>query len=99
MRVPKLSDDEVVRHLAKLPGWARLGDALVKQYKFPDFTHSLQFVNRVGEAAESINHHPDIDIRYNKVILMLTTHDSDGVTINDVELAASADDSADALSA
>ena len=84
-------------HLAHLPGWTQEGKQLITQYKFKDFVTALQFVNQLASTAESINHHPDINIRYNKVKLMLTTHDSGGITKNDVELAAAADGYAEAL--
>ena len=97
MRAPKLSEEEITEHLAKLPGWSRTGEEITKTYEFKDFSHALGFVNQVGEAAESVQHHPDIDVRYNKVTLMLTTHDSGGLTRNDVDLAAACDDYADAI--
>lgn len=97
MRVPKLSEDEITEHLAKLPGWTHAGESITKTYQFKDFSHALGFVNQVGETADSVNHHPDIDIRYNKVTLTLTTHDSGGLTRNDVDLAAASDDFADGI--
>ena len=97
MRVPKLSEEEINLHLAKLPGWTREGEALSKTYRFEDFSHALGFVNQVAEAAEAVDHHPDILIRYNKVTLTLTTHDSGGLTLNDVNLAAACDDYADGI--
>ena len=99
MRTPKLTEDEIQQHLPRLPEWTREGDAIVRQYEFKDFVHAVQFVNQVAQQAEAANHHPDIDIRYNKVRLLLTTHDSGGLTHNDVELAAAADDLADAVAA
>ena len=99
MRTPKLSEEDITVHLAKLPEWRRLGEAIIKTYQFTDFSHALGFVNQVGEAAESVNHHPDIDVRYNKVTLTLTTHDSGGLTQNDIDLAAACDDYADAFAA
>lgn len=99
MRVPKLSDEDIQSHMDKLPGWTRQGDALTKQYQFRDFTHAMQFVNQVAQEAEAVNHHPDIDIRYDKVILTLTTHDSGGLTQNDINLAAASDEVGDAVSA
>lgn len=99
MRMPKLSDGELQQHLDKLPGWSRQGEALTRQFPFKDFTHAMQFVNQIAEEAESVNHHPDIDIRFNKVTLSLTTHDSGGVTQNDVNLAVAADQVSDAVSA
>ncbi len=95
MRMPKLSDDEVQSHMAKLPGWTRVGDALTKTFPFRDFAHAMTFVNQVAELAESVKHHPDIDIRYSKVTLTLTTHDSGGLTQHDIDLATSSDGVAD----
>ena len=97
MRVPKLTDDEIQQHLPKLPGWNRQGEAISKTYTFKDFGHALDFVNQVGRTAEAIQHHPDIDIRYGKVTLTLTTHDSGGLTQSDINLAATCDDFADAV--
>lgn len=99
MSVPTLTEDEIVSHLANLPGWTRQGEALTKTYQFADFSHAMNFVNQAAETAESVNHHPDIDIRYDKVSLTLTTHDSGGLTLNDIDLAAACDDFADAVSA
>ena len=99
MRMPKMSDEDLQQHLDKLPDWSRQGEALTREFQFKDFTHAMQFVNQIAEEAESVNHHPDIDIRYNKVTLNLTTHDSGGVTQNDVNLAVAADQVADAVSA
>lgn len=97
MRVPKLSEEEITLHLAKLPGWTRKDDALSKTYKFKDFSHALGFVNQIAEAAEAADHHPDILIRYNRVTLTLTTHDSGGLTLNDVSLATVSDDFAEGI--
>jgi 4a-hydroxytetrahydrobiopterin dehydratase len=62
----------------------------VRTFKFKDFVGSLAFVNKVGELAEKAGHHPDIDIRYNKVRLALVTHDAGGITAKDFDLAADA---------
>jgi 4a-hydroxytetrahydrobiopterin dehydratase len=80
-----------------LPGWSNVDNSLSKMYTFTNFARAMQFTNMVAQAAEAINHHPDILIRYNKVTLTLTTHDSDGVTINDVQLAATCDDEAEQI--
>lgn len=98
MSAAKLTDEDIQGHLSRLPDWKRQGNAITKQYKFSDFTHAMQFVNHVAEEAESVNHHPDIDIRYNQVTLTLTTHDSGGLTQNDVNLATAADEASDAVS-
>lgn len=97
MAVRKLSEEEIEGHLSRLSGWAREGEEITKQYEFKDFSKAMQFVNHVAEEADSVNHHPDIDIRYNKVKLALTTHDSGGLTQNDINVAAAADESADAV--
>ncbi len=91
MRVPKLSEAEIERCLAGLPGWARQGETLRRTYGFPSFQRAIAFVNAVAEAAEAADHHPDIDIRHRKVTLTLTTHDVGGLTVKDRTLAAEAD--------
>jgi 4a-hydroxytetrahydrobiopterin dehydratase len=82
-----LSDTEVKTALADVPGWELAGVEIVKEYKFTDFVGAMAFVNRVAEAAEAANHHPDIDIRWNKVRLALSTHSQGGLTANDFALA------------
>ena len=71
--------------------WTRQGDELIATVKLHDFAAALRFVNQVGAAAEAANHHPDIDIRWNTVHLTLTTHDSGGLTLLDLALAAAID--------
>ena len=75
------------RRLTSLPGWAIENVELVKTFTFKDFREALAFVNRVGDVAESAGHHPDIDIRYNRVRLALITHDAGGLTEKDFDLA------------
>lgn len=82
-----LSDIAIQRELGSLTGWSRKGDVLTRQYSFRDFGEAMAFVNRVAEAAEAANHHPDIDIRYSKVTLTLSTHDAGGITQSDLDLA------------
>ncbi|HMA20024.1 MAG TPA: 4a-hydroxytetrahydrobiopterin dehydratase [Gemmatimonadaceae bacterium] len=86
-----LSDIAVQRELGGLHGWSRRGDALVRTYQFRNFSQAMEFVNRVAGLAESAGHHPDIDIRYSKVTLSLSTHDAGGITSNDVSLARAID--------
>jgi len=86
-----LSESEISVHLASVPSWQIQKGELVRTFTFKDFRGSLAFVNKVGELAEKAGHHPDIDIRYNKVRLALVTHDAGGITDKDFELAASAD--------
>ena len=84
----KLSEQEVASHLDALPEWQIEKGELTRTFTFKDFLAALAFVNRVGERAEAAGHHPDIDIRYNKVRLGLVTHDSGGLTVKDFDLAA-----------
>jgi 4a-hydroxytetrahydrobiopterin dehydratase len=63
------------------------GNAIRREYQFKDFLEAMAFVNEVAESAEAANHHPDIDIRYNKITLVLTSHDSGGVTQRDLRMA------------
>jgi 4a-hydroxytetrahydrobiopterin dehydratase len=71
--------------------WVREGDAIATTVKLHDFAAALAFVNAVGAAAEAANHHPDIDIRWNTVRLVLSTHDSGGLTLLDLALAGAID--------
>jgi len=87
-----LSPDEITSRLPSLPGWKVEQGELVRQFQFPDFLGSIAFVNSVAPLAEAAGHHPDIDIRYNKVRLALTTHDAGGITVKDFELAAKVGD-------
>ena len=82
-----LSDIAIQRELGSLPGWSRRGDVLTRMYTFRNFVDAIAFVNRVADLAEDVNHHPDIDIRYSRVTLTLSTHDSGGITQNDLDLA------------
>jgi len=89
--MPALSQDDAQRHLAALPDWKIVSGELVRIFQFKDFRAALSFVNRVGELAEEAGHHPDIDIRYNRVRLGLSTHDEGGITVKDFDLAARAE--------
>jgi 4a-hydroxytetrahydrobiopterin dehydratase len=91
MTAVKLSDEAIQSKLAEISGWTVASDALTKTFAFDDFVQSMQFVNRLGIAAEEAQHHPDIDIRYSKVTLALSTHDSGGITEKDFALAQEAD--------
>jgi len=85
------SAEEAHSRLGKLSGWKIENGMLIKTFQFKDFLGSLHFVNRVGELAEGAGHHPDIDIRYNRVRLALTTHDAGGLTAKDFDLAEAAE--------
>lgn len=68
-------------------GWSRKSNALTKEYRFNHFRDSIVFVNRIATLADDANHHPDIDIRYNRVTVSLSTHDAGGITEKDLKLA------------
>ena len=87
MSADRLSDIAIQRELGRLPGWSRRGDALVKSYQFPTFLAGIDFVTRVAQAAERADHHPDLDIRYTKVVCTLSTHSAGGITELDLQLA------------
>lgn len=86
-----LSEAEIKTRLEQLKSWQIEDSELTQTFIFDAFAESLAFVNRVGEMAESAGHHPDIDIRYNKVRLALMTHDAGGITAKDFDLAAQID--------
>jgi 4a-hydroxytetrahydrobiopterin dehydratase len=88
--MPPFSSQEAQSRLAGLSDWKIEAGELVKTFKFNDFRAALPFVNGVGELAEQAGHHPDIDIRYNRVHLALTTHDAGGLTQKDFDLATQA---------
>lgn len=83
----KLTDPEIRQRMASLPGWKFADGTLVREYTFADFAAAFGFVTRVALMAEKANHHPDIDIRYNRVRLALISHDSGGVTARDIAMA------------
>jgi 4a-hydroxytetrahydrobiopterin dehydratase len=78
--------------LAEGIAWDRSGHELVKVHRENDFAGALDYVNRVGELAERLNHHPDIDIRWNTVTLRLSTHSAGGITAADLDLAKQIDE-------
>jgi len=83
----RLKEKQIEAQLATVKGWKLRGKQISSLYVFQDFVQAIRFVNRVARVAESMNHHPDIDIRYNKVRLTLTTHDEGGLTVRDFRLA------------
>jgi 4a-hydroxytetrahydrobiopterin dehydratase len=82
-----LSDAELQQALQKLPGWKKNGNAIERNFQFANFVQAMDFVNQIAEAAEAVNHHPDIHISYNKVTMALVSHDSGGVTQRDIRMA------------
>lgn len=83
-----LTEEEIRNRLTAIAGWERKGDRIEKRYTLKNFKEALRFVNRVGELAEGMDHHPDILIyHYKNVTLTLTTHDAKGLTRLDFDLA------------
>lgn len=86
--MPLLSVTEVEQRLIHLPGWTLSpGGEIVREASFKNFLAAMTFVNQVAARAEEAGHHPDIDIRYNKVRLALTSHDAGGLTEKDFAMA------------
>lgn len=83
----KLNAAEIKIALASVPDWKKKGTAISRTFQFKDFPAAIKFVNAVAKIAEQAWHHPDIDIRWNKVTLALTTHDAGGLTEKDFALA------------
>jgi 4a-hydroxytetrahydrobiopterin dehydratase len=86
--MPRLDDTAIEEGLQRLPGWQRRGNQIVKTFTRADFAQAMAFVNQVAGAAEAAGHHPDIDIRWNKVTLALSSHSEGGLTERDFQLAA-----------
>ncbi|MGB6974643.1 MAG: 4a-hydroxytetrahydrobiopterin dehydratase [Terracidiphilus sp.] len=89
--MPALSQQEIETRLGGLPKWKVVKGELERVFTFDDFVTALAFVNQVGSLAEEAGHHPDIDIRYNRVRLALVTHDAGGITAKDFDLASAID--------
>lgn len=87
MNRKKLNDDEIAEGLKELEGWETDGKQLKNRYKFDNFAASLAFVNKVGEIAEELDHHPDITFGWGYAEIALTTHDRGGVTDFDLAVA------------
>jgi 4a-hydroxytetrahydrobiopterin dehydratase len=87
--MPILTADDVRHRLKSLQNWKFEQGEIVREVKFTDFVAAMNFVNEVAAKAEAAGHHPDIDIRYNKVRLALVSHDAGGLTHRDFDLASS----------
>jgi 4a-hydroxytetrahydrobiopterin dehydratase len=85
--VKKLIATQIKSALAKTPDWKKSGNVISRTFQFKDFPAAIKFVNTAAGLAEQAWHHPDIDIRWNKVTLTLTTHDAGGLTEKDFALA------------
>jgi 4a-hydroxytetrahydrobiopterin dehydratase len=83
----KLTATQIKSALATVPNWSKRGKTITRTFVFKDFPAAIKFVNAIAKLAEKAGHHPDIDIRWNKVTLGLTTHDVGGLTEKDFALA------------
>jgi len=83
----KLNVSQIKSALAKVPDWKKRGATIARTFQFKDFVAAMKFVNAVARLAEKAWHHPDIDIRWNKVTLTLSTHSEGGLTAKDFALA------------
>jgi 4a-hydroxytetrahydrobiopterin dehydratase len=83
----KLTEQEIADGLKRLKGWTREGNAIKKSFSFSKFADGIRFVDRVAVAADAMDHHPDVDIRYTTITMVLSTHSAGGLTRKDFELA------------
>ena len=90
-RPARLTEADIVSGMATIPSWSRDGDRILRSIETPSFPAAIAFVTRVGFLAEAADHHPDIDVRWRTVHLVLTTHDAGGLTELDLALAAAID--------
>lgn len=87
----KLEEAKIILALVAVPEWKRNGAVIARTFQFGDFPAAMNFVNAVAALAEQARHHPDIDVRWNRVTLALTTHDAGGLTEKDFALARQCD--------
>lgn len=85
--MPLLPEDEILTFTGEHPEWSWADKSITRTFEFADFAEALAFVNRVGQSADEAGHHPDIDIRWNKVTLTLSTHSAGGLTEKDLTMA------------
>ena len=85
---PRLSVTEVTQHLNALPAWEYADNRLSKTFRFANYYETMAFVNAVAYIAHREDHHPDLSVHYNRVVVSYSTHDAGGVTLNDCICAA-----------
>jgi 4a-hydroxytetrahydrobiopterin dehydratase len=90
--MPALTAKQVSLRLKAVPDWSKRARTILRTFEFKGFLEGIDFVNRVARKAQKANHHPDIDIHFNKVTLKLTTHDEGGITEKDFSLARQCDE-------
>ena len=86
-----VANNDLKELMKRLPEWETNGKVLERTFEFEEFMDAVDFVNAVAEIAEEEGHHPDIDIRFNKVTLRLSTHSTGGITKLDIDLATKID--------
>jgi 4a-hydroxytetrahydrobiopterin dehydratase len=87
----RMSHVEIDAALATMPGWERDGDTIRKEFRRKGFTGAAAFVQRMVEPANAADHHPDLEIHYHRVVVVLSTHDEGGITEKDLTLARTID--------
>src|ERR1039457_1597755 len=90
--MPVLTAKQISLHLKTVPAWTKRAQTIGRTYKFDGFLMSIAFVHRIAKRAQKMNHHPDIDIRFDQVTVTLTTHDEGGITEKDFPLARQCDE-------
>ena len=90
--MPALTAKQISNLLKTVPTWEKRSQTITRSFVFEGFPESIDFVNRIAKKAQKINHHPDIDIRFDKVTLTLSTHDEGGITGKDFSLARQCDE-------
>ena len=90
--MPALTAKQISLHLKRVPNWSKRAQTILRTFQFEGFLKSIDFVNRVAKKAQKADHHPDIDIRFSKVTLTLTTHDEGGITEKDFAIARQSDE-------
>ena len=90
--MPALHTKQIKLNLHAVPNWSKRAQTILRTYKFEGFLKGIDFVNRIAAKAQKMNHHPDIDIRFDRVTLTLTTHDEGGITEKDFPLARQCDE-------
>jgi 4a-hydroxytetrahydrobiopterin dehydratase len=85
---PTLAEAAITESLVALPGWTHVADRIAKTYRFANYHETMAFVNAVAWIAHRADHHPDLSVHYNRVVVSYSTHDAGGVTGNDLICAA-----------
>jgi len=93
--MPALTTKQIKLHLQAIPNWSKRAQTILRTFEFDGFLEGIAFVNRIAKKAQRMNHHPDIEIQFNKVTLKLTTHDEGGITEKDFALARQCDQEGD----